>query len=183
MRDLCADVVTRVPELAHIDLSRVAISFCQARNRTSWGLYASLTPLRFKGGATVERRRRRLYTIQKLLDRKGREMLYVLSFYLPRFMDLCLTEKLTTVVHELWHISPRFDGDLRRHPGRCYAHTHSQAAYDAHMAALAQRWLAQSPPEPLWGFLRHSFTELVTIHGKVVGVKIPRPRLIPVVEK
>jgi hypothetical protein len=179
MRDVCQDVVARTPELAHVDLSRVAFSFCQARRRTSWGIYASLTPLRFKGGALTEVRRRRTYTIQRLFDRDGKEMLYILSFYLPRFMDLSLEEKLVTVLHELWHISPAFDGDLRRHEGRCYAHTHSQAEYDARMAVLARRWLAQNPPEPLWGFLRHSFDALLREQERVVGVRIPRPKLLP----
>lgn len=182
MRDVCGDMVSRLPQLAHIDLGRVAFSFCQARNRTTWGLYASLTPLRFKGGALTEFRRRRRYTIQRLYDRDGREMLYILSFYLPRFMDLSFDEKLVTVLHELWHISPAFDGDLRRHEGRCYAHTHSQAEYDAQMAVFARQWLALGPPEPVWGFLRMSFEELLRSQGRVIGVRIPRPKLIPVAE-
>jgi hypothetical protein len=180
MRDVCQDVVARTPELAHVDLSRVAFSFCQARRRTSWGIYASLTPLRFKGGALTEQRRRRTYTIQRLFDRDGREMLYILSFYLPRFMDLSLDEKLVTVLHELWHISPAFDGDIRRHEGRCYAHTHSQAQYDAAMAVLAKRWQAQNPPEPLWGFLKLGFDDLLKQSGRVIGVRVPRPKLLPV---
>ena len=180
MRDVCHDVVDRTPELSHVDLSRVAFSFCQARRRTSWGLYASLTPLRFKGGALTDVRRRRTYTIQRLFDRDGREMLYILSFYLPRFMDLSLDEKLITVLHELWHISPTFDGDIRRHEGRCYAHTHSQAQYDAEMAVLARRWQAQEPPEPLWSFLRHNFDGLMNEAGRVNGVRVPRPKLFPV---
>lgn len=182
VRDVCHDIVARTPELAHVDLSRVAFSFCQARRRTTWGLYASLTPLRFKGGALTERRRRRMYTIQRLFDREGQEMLYILSFYLPRFMDLSLDEKLITVLHELWHISPAFDGDLRRHEGRCYAHTHSQAEYDARMAVLARRWLDLDPPESLWGFLRHNFDGLIRENGRVVGVRIPRPKLLPAPE-
>ena len=183
MRDVCEDVVARTPELSHVDLSRVALSFCQARRRTTWGIYASLTPLRFKGGALTEVRRKRNYTIQRLFDRDGREMLYILSFYLPRFMDLSLEEKLITVLHELWHISPAFDGDIRRHAGRCYAHTHSQAQYDAQMAVYARRWQAQNPPEPLWGFLRHNFDGLLREAGRVVGVRVPRPKLLPVPAK
>src|SRR4030095_10646232 len=112
MRLLCADIVVRTPELSHIDLSRVALSFSQTRRGVSWGMYASLTPLRFQGGALTTRRRGRLYQVQRLIDGSGREMLYLLSFYLPRFMNLDFREKLITVFHELWHISPEFDGDL-----------------------------------------------------------------------
>lgn len=109
-------------------------------------------------------------------------MLYILTFYLPRFMDLDRREKLVTIFHELWHISPDFDGDLRRHEGRCYAHSHSQAAYDAHVGVLADEWLRLGPPAELHAFLRYGFTQLQRHHGPVYGTKIPRPRLIPVNE-
>jgi hypothetical protein len=180
MRLVCQDMIARLPELSHIDLSRVSVGFCQARKRVTHGLFASLTPLRFAGGAETTIRRGRPYTIQRLADREGREMLYVLSFYLPRFMDLDLREKLITIVHELWHIGPRFDGDIRRHEGRCYAHSGSQKQYDAAMDLLVQRWLASGPPEELWSFLDGSFDDLMARHRRIVGIKVSRPRLIPV---
>lgn len=180
MRELAADVIRRTPELAHVDLSQVAISFCQARKRVNHGLFASLTPLRFAAGELTGKRRGRTYKVQRLYDRSGREMLYILSFYLPRFMDQTFREKLITVLHELWHISPQFDGDIRRHSGRCYAHTGSQAAYDAQMGVLADRWLALLPPAELYEFLRGDFNELQRRHGRIVGIRIPRPKLIPV---
>jgi len=57
MRRLCADLVARVPELAHIDLKRVAIRFCQARKAVRHGVQASLTPLRFERGELYSQRR------------------------------------------------------------------------------------------------------------------------------
>lgn len=180
IRRLCADMVVRLPELGHIDLDRVAITFRQARKRVTYGIQASLTPLRFEGGSPHAVRRGRKWAVQRLYDAQGREMLYVLSIYLPRFMEHPLREKLVTLVHELWHISPHFDGDLRRHPGRCYAHSHSQSQYDAEMGRLVDRWLALSPDEELYAFLRHSFGELHQSHGSIHGVRIPLPKLIPV---
>ena len=112
MRALCADLCGRLDELAHVDLSRVAIRFCQTRNHSRYGVYASLTPLRFAGGMRTTRRRGRTWTIERLYNDAGREMLYLLSFYLPRFLDRSFDYKLSTVVHELLHIGPAFDGDL-----------------------------------------------------------------------
>jgi len=180
MRVLCEDVVSRLTELAHVDMSRVAVAFSQARKPVRHGLFASLTPLRFAGGAETGRRRGRLYRVQSLRDRAGQEMLYILRFCLPRFLDLDFREKLITVLHELWHISPAFDGDIRRHAGRYHAHTHSQAEYDEEMGLLVDRWLAHQPPEELWGFLRQDFRELLRRHGRIVGVRIPRPLLVPI---
>ena len=179
MRTLCNDLVARVPDLRHIDMGRVALAFCQTRKRVQHGLHASLTPMRFEGGRITTTRRGRDYTLQRLYDPDGCEMLYILSFYLPRFMETDFHEKLVTVVHELWHISPDFDGDLRRHEGRCYAHSHSQARYDAQVRQLVQQYVSLSPPEELHAFLRHSFRELHRRHGSVFGVKVPHPKLIP----
>jgi hypothetical protein len=142
-------------------------------------MYASLTPLRFAGGATTTLRRGRPYVIQRVCDASGREMLYILSFYLPRFQNLDFREKLITVLHELWHISPDFSGDIRRHAGRYHAHTHSQCEYDEQMGRLADRWMSSDPPEALWSFLKHDFRKLAHLHGGIVGLKIPRPRIIP----
>ncbi len=179
MRQLGQDIVARTPSLAHVDFRQIAIVFAQARKRVNYGLYASLTPLRFRDGSLTTKRRGRQYTIQRLHDPSGVELLYILTFYLPRFQDLDLREKLITIFHELWHVSPDFNGDIRRHEGRCYAHTGSQAQYDAHMGLLVDAWLEQHPPEALWSFLKLDFTQLHSRWGRITGHRIARPRLIP----
>ena len=170
MRRLCDDMVARLDQLRHVDMSRVAVSFSQTRRAGSQGMYASLTPLRFAGGQMHTFRRKRRWGIQRLYDPDGREMLYILNFYLPRFLDLPFREKLATTLHELWHIGPKFDGDVRRLGGRCFAHGSSQKQYDAHIEALLDRWLALGPPESLYDFLRLNFRE---------SGGPPRPRLRP----
>lgn len=179
IRRLCDDMVARIAPLSHVDMQRVAVGFTQARKATSHGMYASLTPLRFAGGQMHCVRRGRKWGVQRLFAPDGREMLYVLTFYLPRFLNLPFREKLATVMHELWHIGPEFDGDLRRFDGRCFAHGGSQKQFDARVTELLDQWLRQSPPEPLTEFLRYSFSELVARHGRVFGHKIRTPKLVP----
>ena len=179
IRLLCEDICTRTPELGHIDMNRVAVCFNQARKRVRHGLHASLTPLRFEDGATTGVRRGRRYACQQLLGASGEEMLYILRFYLPRFMDEGFQQKLSTVFHELWHISPKFDGDLRRHRGRCYIHTYSEAAYDEHVQQLASRWLNRRPPVTVYDFLKRDFDEVEREYQGVIGIRIPQPKLIP----
>ena len=158
-----------------------AISFSQTRKTASHGLYASLTPMRFERGSLVTRRAGgQALTVERLFDPSGHEILYIISFYLPRFLNEPLSEKLSTTLHELWHISPRFDGDLRRYRGRCYAHGPSQAAYAATIERLLKKWRSLSPPKHLYAFLRDDFRSLVRRHGQVVGQKIRTPKLIPV---
>jgi hypothetical protein len=179
---LCQDLIARVDALQHIDMSRVGVGFRQSRNPSSYGMHASLTPLRFPGGQMFRVRRGRTWRIQRV-EIDGREMLYLLNFYLPRFLDLPLREKFVTVVHELWHIGPQFDGDLRRFGGRCYAHSGSQRRYEAQVQRLVDRWLALGPPEELFGFLRLDFRGLTAGHGRVFGRKIPAPKLVEVKEE
>lgn len=180
IRDLCTDLVTRLPDLAHIDMRQVAIGFSQTRKPGRHGIQASLTPMRFANGSLVEQRHGTWYMLQRLYDRDGVEMLYLLNFYLPRFMNEPFRDKLITVVHELWHIGPRFDGDIRRHGGRCYAHSGSQEKYDAHMARLAEKWMALDPPWSVSAFLNCDFNELRTTYGSVIGLKSMHPKLLPI---
>ena len=178
MRRLCDDMVARLDQLRHIDMSRVAVSFSQTRRAGSVGMFASLTPLRFAGGRMHTTRCKRHWGIQRLYDPDGREMLYILNFYLPRFLDLPLSEKLATTLHELWHIGPKFDGDVRRLGDRCFAHGASKKQYDVHVEALLDRWLALGPPESLYEFLRPNFRDLIGRHGRVFGRKVPAPKLV-----
>lgn len=178
-RRLCDDMVGRLEQLRHIDMARVAVSFSQTRRAGSQGMFAAVTPLRFADGKMHTFRRKRRWGIQRLFDPDGLEMLYVLTFYLPRFLDLPLREKLTTVLHELWHIGPKFDGDVRRLGGRCFAHGSSQKQYDVYIETLVDRWLSLAPPEQVYEFLRPSFRELIARHGRVYGRKVPTPKLVP----
>src|SRR5262245_58358508 len=179
MDALCRDIVRRSAELAHIDLSRVVFSINLARNGRRHGLQARVTPLRFRGGALATIHRKTAYQVQRfVLD--GREVLYLVTFCLPRFLNRDFEDKLVTVFYELYHISPDFDGDLRRHAGRYCAHTGSQKKYDAHMGELAKAYLNDGADPACHAFLRLSFGQLCRRHGAVVGLHLPRPKLIPV---
>jgi predicted metallopeptidase len=179
MTRLCEDICTRHQEFQHVQMPRVAVTFAQTRSPVEWGVQARLTPLRFQGGATVERRKGRLWTVQKVVHR-GQEALYLLTFLLPRFLNLPFDEKLITIFHELYHISPEFNGDIRRFGGACYVHTGSQKNYDRQMAVFAREYLAGRPPETLYAFLKLDFAQLRQVAGEVVGLRIALPRLIPV---
>ncbi|MSR57716.1 MAG: hypothetical protein EXS05_08590 [Planctomycetaceae bacterium] len=178
MQRLCVDVTLRLPEFHHVRMAEVAVTFAQARRRVNHGLQAKLTPLRFEGGALTTTRGGRRYTIQRWYANE-REMLYVLSFYLPRFLEQTFREKLITVMHELYHISPAFDGDIRRLGGHYHVHSHSQKEYDRAMEVLVDRYLGLAPPQSHYRFLELNYRELVARHGSLVGIRMPIPKLLP----
>jgi len=133
----------------------------------------------FHGGELIRRRRGVAYQVQRYFV-DDREMLYLVTFCLPRFLDQDFDDKFITLFHELYHISPAFEGDLRRHEGRYEMHSHSKRHYDAHMADLARSYMHNGADRPLHGFLRLNFAQLQHRHGSVVAVQVPRPRLLPV---
>jgi hypothetical protein len=178
VRRLCADITRRCPELGHIDVSRLLFAVTQARSARVHGLQARVTPLRFRHGQLIRRRQGVCYQVQRYVV-DGREMLYLVTFCLPRFLEQGFDDKFITLFHELFHISPAFEGDLRRLDGRCTLHTRSQRDYDTWMAALARAYLAGNPASHLHDFLRLDFAQLQYRHGSVVGVVVPRPRLLP----
>jgi hypothetical protein len=179
VRQLCADLARRCESLRHVDVSRLLIAVTQARSGRPHGLQARVTPLRFRDGRLLRARRGVTYQVQRYIV-DAREMLYLVTFCLPRFLDQDFDDKFITLFHELYHISPTFDGDLRRHDGRYTIHSHSQRQYDKHMAALAREYLASGADPRLHEFLRLDFAQLQHRHGSVVGVIVPRPKLIPV---
>ncbi len=182
VRALCADIVRHCEELRHIDVARLLFGMTQARSGRRHGLQARVTPMRFRHGQLTRRRRGGgFYQVQRYFV-EDREMLYLVTFCLPRFLDQDFDDKFITLFHELYHISPNFEGDLRRHDGRCALHTHSKRLYDAHMAHLARAYLSNGAAQSLHAFLRLNFAQLQHRHGSVVGVVVPRPRLLPIPE-
>jgi hypothetical protein len=179
VRRLCADVVQRCEALRHVDVARLLFAVTQARSGRTHGLQARVTPLRFRDGQLTRQRRGITYQVQRYFS-GPHEYLYLVTFCLPRFLDQDFDDKFITLFHELFHISPEFNGDLRRHAGRYAIHSHSQRLYDQQMAGLARAYLAANPDPALHAFLRLNFAQLQDRHGSVVGVVVPRPKLIPV---
>jgi len=180
MRELCRDITRRCSELSHIEVDRLLFGVTQARNGRVHGLQARVTPLRFHKGNLTRQRRGILYQVQRYFVGR-QEVLYLVTFCLPRYLNQAFDDKLITLFHELFHISPEFDGDLRRHSGRYCVHSKSQKDYDKHMAHLAREYLASKPDPALHAFLRLDFAQLQERHGSVVGIMVPRPKLIPLV--
>jgi hypothetical protein len=179
IRALCADITTHCRELAHIDVSRLLFGMMQARSSRLNGLQARVTPLRFHRGDLLRQRRGVCYQVQRYVV-DGREMLYLVTFCLPRFLNRPFDDKFITLFHELFHISAAFDGDFRRHKGRYGLHSHSKKDYDAQMAQLARSYLSRCRDARLHHFLRLDFAQLVHRHGGVVSIVVPHPKLVPV---
>ncbi len=178
IRRLTEDICAHMPEFKHIHVPRILISALQARNERRHGLQARVTPLRFPHGQLQRQRRATTFQVQRYFL-GDHEFLYLMTFCLPRFLEQDFDDKLITLFHELYHIGPEFNGDLRRHHGRYQLHTHSQCQYDKHMAGLAREYLVMRPNPELNGFLRLNFGQLMQRHGAIVATVVPRPKMVP----
>jgi hypothetical protein len=82
-----------------------------------------------------------------------------------------------TVCHELYHISPAFDGDLRRFPGRNYAHGSSRKRYNELVAEIVDEYLHERDEGTLPPFFSCDMAGLRREFTTIVGRKMPAPRL------
>jgi Putative phage metallopeptidase len=179
---LCRDLCATLPQLAHIDPDRLLFTLVRSRAEGLHGTYARIVPLRFAGGASEwTRRRGRMQETFRMptLVHGGRDIYYVISLLIPRFLRLSLEQKLTTVVHELYHISPACDGDIRRFAGRNYAHGRSRAAYNRTIAELLGLYRRSTCRPDLMTAI--DLTEEPWLGGDIhltgLALPLPRPRL------
>jgi len=179
MTKLVANIALFSPEMAHINVSRLLFTIVESRNQNSHGLQARVTPLRFKDGKKVVSKGGKLYQIQTFHVNQT-EILYLVTFSLPRFLNQTFEEKLITLFHELYHIHPGFNGDLRRHPGRHSLHTSSKISFDTEMANIAREYLRRSPDSQLYRFLRYPLHQLLEQYGTITGYKVPHPKLVEI---
>lgn len=171
LSEVVEDAVRHCPEFAHIRPEAVLLCTGKARNSSLSGVCGKLFPLRFQGGRREARSGSRTYRWPRV-KYDGREILYVVRLYLLRFLSLGLEGKLMVLFHELYHIGPRCDGDIRRFPGRNFAHGNSNSQYEARVRQIVHRYIAKRGHLRGLAFLRMSPGELAKRYGAMVGLQM-----------
>jgi predicted metallopeptidase len=177
---LVADIVGKVEEFSHVDPRRVLVCVSSTRNGGVHGTYAKIHPLRFEDGSrskTIRRGVRKYAYEMPTISHRGVDMLYVVYFLVPRFLNLPFREKMITLFHELFHVSPEFNGDIRRFPGKNYAHGSSTKRYNAHMARLVDAYLEKYDPVGLTAFLEGDMEAIRGRYKAIVGRKMAAPQI------
>lgn len=137
VKRLVRDLAARVPELSHVRATRVLVVAGEARRASR----ATIRPAHF--GDTRVRSGAGART-KPLIRVKGRKILYVVTLRPLWFLDSTPRERITTIVHELYHASTRFDGTLHR--GRVHSRLPLRK-YDRRIRGIVRRYLAAAPPE------------------------------------
>lgn len=167
-------IVAEVELFSHVRLEEVAVSYAQARSRSMWGIYAKLVPLRFEGGKLEGVQDGFRWEVDPFTF-QGRDVLYVLYVYLPRFHQQSFPNKLLTLFHELYHVHPEMNGDLRRFPGPNAFHGTSREWYDDQLRPEVDRFLERHGSDPVLDFLREDLERLSERHQGISGLQIRQP--------
>jgi len=139
---LIRDVAGRIPEFAHVRASRVLVVAGEARRASR----ATVRPMSFENGRRTSasgKQRKPLVVVG------GRRILYVITLRPLFFRDATPQMRVATVLHELFHVSPRFDGTLDR------ARRHSAmpgGEFSRRFHPLVERYLESCPDSLLDGF-------------------------------
>lgn len=133
-RRVVADMVRALPELSYIRASRILFVAGEARR----GSRATIRPLGGKERARV--------------SVKGRRALYCITLR-PKFFRASTPEqRVATLLHELLHISPKFDGKLD--PDRRHSRL-GQDEFEALLRPLLKRYLATGDASLIGGLAHH----------------------------
>jgi len=150
VKRLIRDVAVRMPEFAHVKASRVLVVAGEARRASR----ATIRPAHFehtrgRGGAGGRRK--------PLVRIKGRKILYIVTLRPRWFVDSTPSQRVATILHELYHASQRFDGTLHR--GRVHARM-PRGRYERRIRALRDRYLAGAPETVVAPFAHHGVAKV-----------------------
>jgi hypothetical protein len=177
--EIIAEITSRVPSFGHIDTGKIQVCISSNRNNGRGATFGKLVPLRFKGGEELLYFRGKCYAMPRVFQ-NGTRLLYLVYFYSPRFIDLPPREKLRVIFHELYHISPEFNGDIRRFGRGGSAHGNSKKRYDLRFEKEMAEFMDHISSTRHWHFLSLDARALFSNYRKVFShrMKTPRPAVI-----
>jgi hypothetical protein len=194
--ELMYDIVTRVPALSYIDVSKVMV-FARYGRADAEGAFAtchclSLPPSepgyyywRDRETGVITRRSEWFVVKSPSVHIDARPIDYLISFTLPRFCNQTLERsrkeayyehvepwiaKLDTIVHELYHIDPASNGirTTETLDGRCSSLSHGPRFLER-VAGMVKEYLRTKPDRERYDFLRYRFSDLTHRHGAVIA--------------
>jgi hypothetical protein len=180
-RQIVETMAQRVRDLRHIDPERIGILAAARCSGGSTGNLATCYGLNREQNPTfsiwTRPRSRQIIAISEWFQYRsprirlgGRDMTYLILLRLPR---LLLRNPLTTLVHELYHISVKFDSSMR--PAR------HGPTFNREVRRIANDWLARQRGElARLAQMRHH--ELQREYGAVLALSVPSHFCLPLLE-
>lgn len=141
INNLIFDIKYKVEEFSHIEPEKIIVNFKKSITDTT---YAEIKTISSEGDHLLKDKNGR---IERFISStpalsSGYPVKYLINLYIPLFFKLSLKEKLLTIFHELYHISPKFDGELRTFSCSQYQHGPSMNKYEYYMEYLLLKYLS-----------------------------------------
>jgi predicted metallopeptidase len=173
---LVDDIIKTHPFFKHIRIENILVAISPSNGNRN-GVVAKLRPMLFEGGSQTKVVRGIEYAAPQVIM-NGINILYIVYFHLPRFLNHGNEKtKLSTVIHELHHVSPLFNGDIRRYSGKNYAHGNSRKDFDDLISIYTDEYISDTIHPELSNFLKYKYNELKRKYGAIYGNMIRIPRL------
>ncbi len=181
VREIVHDVARRVRDFRHLDPERIGVAAAARCNGQHWGNLATCyglirnQPPTFSiwarpGTRTIVAVSEWFQYRSPRVRLNGRDMTYLILLRLPR---LLLRNPLPTLVHELYHISQAFDGDMR--PDK------HGAQFDREVRRLTQCWLERARGD-LPRLAQMRLDDLKREFGAVLAQGVPSRFAFPLIE-
>lgn len=136
IRHLLEDIARRAPEFAHIRPAKILVVAGEAR-RASRG---TVKPLTFAGSKSRDPETGLRRPILRL---NGKKILYTITLRPLFFRDADASTRIGTLLHELFHISRKFDGTL----SAARRHAAMGRQFNRSLRPLVRRYLKECPKE------------------------------------
>lgn len=180
LSEIMNDISNEYEIFSHIIIENVftAITTNRKNSRRSY-TFGKCVPLKFRNGSdTILHRGHNFKMPEVFVD--GKEILYILSFFNPRFFNLTFHEKLRVIFHEMYHIGENFDGDIRRFGKSGSAHGSSRKKFDSLFEAQRLDYARKIYNSPEADILAMNMNDLQNSFSAIEfsRIKIPKPYLI-----
>lgn len=164
----------------HIKIENIIVSLSTNRknSRRSY-TYGKCVPLKFKDGADFTYQRGVKFQIPEVVE-NGNIILYALSFFNPRFFELTSEEKLRVIFHEMYHISPDFNGDIRRFGRSGSAHGSSRKKFDSFFEKEQNDFYNFLANSDILKILEMPYNELFSSFNNIFFNRFKPPKPFPV---
>ncbi len=163
---LLHEMISRTPEFEKFDANKILLCCSSNKKATGGGIYGKLLPMKFENGAGIVNHNGRYFAIPKLFI-NDTEILYIMYFYFPKFFNLSARDKVNVMFHELYHISPAFNGDIRRMGIMKKAHGHSKKAFEERYIDFAGDFYSYIKETPYHAFLDMKSEDLLKRFNKI----------------
>lgn len=170
------EMINNTEEFKLFDINKILLCCGTNKSTSRGGIYGKLVPLKFENGNDIIKHKGFYYTIPRLTI-NNIEIIYIIYLYIPKFLDLTAKQKIDVMFHELYHINPEFNGDIRRMGKFKKAHGHSRKSFDEKYREYAEVFYEKIEDTPFMNFLNMDTHALKKEFKRICyrRMKVPKP--------